>query len=458
MERFFNSKAMAGLQKFGQKLGTNKFITALQAAMMSLMGILMVGAIFQIITSVLGPTMFGVLSDKSVIFNYLNIPYQFSMNSLSLWVVLFLAFNYAKTLKIETPIMSAINALFSFLIVAGALVVAKSGAVSIDMTYLGAQGMFIGFVVVFISVQVEKFCIDKNIRIKMPDVVPPFLQDGFSAILPLFFNAIIFLAASLAVTVLTAGKLTITSGFMALLAAPLSALTSTVGIFILCIFGALLWVFGIHGTMILVPIIMPLSIQAVSANAALHAAGKPVVFYPVMLFAYMAIAGGTGNTLALALMSLRSKSKQLSAVGKISAIPGWFNINEPMTFGIPIMYNPIMSIPYVLNIPVVMLCALVLYKVGFFVPGWIVITALLPMGFGSYLSTLSWTNAIGDYLMLIPSAIVWYPFFKVYEKQLVAKEAKAAAEEAAQAKEQAAAISADHDDTPTMGTHEAQPE
>ncbi|WP_412989551.1 PTS sugar transporter subunit IIC [Pediococcus siamensis] len=430
MEKFFNGKLMSGLQKFGQKLGSNTFITALQAAMMSLMGVLMVGAIFQIITSVLGPTMFKVLSANSVLYNYLNIPYQFSMNSLSLWVVLFLAYNYSKNLKMETPIMHSIDALFSFLIVAGTLIVTKAGTYTIDMTYLGAQGMFIGFVVVWVSVRIEKFCEDKNVRIKMPDVVPQFLQDGFASILPLFFNAVLFLASSLLVTVLTNGKYTICSGFMALLSVPLGALTSTVGIFILCIFGALLWTFGIHGTMIVGSIIMPLSIQAVSANAALHAAGKPVIFYPVMLFAYMAIAGGTGNTLPLALLAMRSKSKQLSAVGKISSIPGWFNINEPMTFGIPIMYNPIMSIPYVLNIPVVMLCALVLYKVGFFIPGWIVITALLPMGFGSYLSTLSWKNAIGDYLMLIPSALVWYPFFKVYEKQLVAKEAQAAASEA----------------------------
>lgn len=192
--------------------------------------------------------------------------------------------------------------------------------------------------------------------------------------------------------------------------------------FIFCTFAALLWCFGIHGTMILVPVIMPLGIQAATANGAAMAAGKPLVFYPVALFAGLAIAGGTGNTLPLALMGLRSKSKQISAVAKISAIPGWFGINEPLTFGMPIMYNPILCIPYVLNIPLVMLCTLIAYKVGFLTPAWINIAVLLPMGFGSYLGTLSWKNAIWDYLMLIPSALVWYPFFKAYEKQLVEKE------------------------------------
>jgi cellobiose PTS system EIIC component len=77
-----------------------------------------------------------------------------------------------------------------------------------------------------------------------------------------------------------------------------------------------------------------------------------------------------------------------------------------------------------------MLCTYIGYKVGFLQPAWISISALLPMGFGAYLSTLRWQNAIWDYLMLIPSSLVWYPFFKIYEKQLIAKEAAALEEEA----------------------------
>ena len=205
MEKLFESKFMIKLQDFGQKLGSNKFLTALQAAMMSLMGIIMVGAIFQIITSVLGPTMFKVLEANSPVYNMLYLPYQFTMNLLSIWVVLFFGYHYAKNLKMKAPIMNAIDALVCFLVVAGGLVVTQTGATTIDMTYLGSQGMFIGFLVVFLSVHIEKFCVDKNIRIKMPDVVPPFLQDGFAAIIPLLFSMIIFLGISSAVTFGTHG-------------------------------------------------------------------------------------------------------------------------------------------------------------------------------------------------------------------------------------------------------------
>ncbi|WP_303265458.1 PTS transporter subunit EIIC [Thermoanaerobacterium sp. CMT5567-10] len=430
MEHLLESKFMVKLQDFGQKLGKNKFLTALQAAMMSLMGIIMVGAIFQILSSVGSESMLNLFSTKSKIYSILYLPYQFTMNSLSLWVVAILAYNYAKNLKMKSPIMNAVDALVSFLLVAGTLITNKQGITGIDMTYLGAQGMFVGFAVVFISVHIEKFCADKNIRIKMPDVVPPFLQDGFASIIPLLFSVIFFLSVSTIVSVATGGAYNVCSGFMKVLGIPLNALTSLPGMFILGIFAALLWTFGIHGTMIVISIILPLIIQAAASNAALHQAGKPLVFYPVTLFLTIAIAGGTGNTLPLVLMGLRSKSEQIKAVSKIGAVPGWFGINEPVTFGMPIMYNPILAIPYVLNIPVVMFCTYLGYKFGFLQPAWIPITALLPMGFGSYLSTLRWQNAIWDYLMLIPSAIVWYPFFKIYERQLVAKEKAAALEEA----------------------------
>jgi Phosphotransferase system, EIIC. len=99
MEHLLESKFMIKLQEFGQKLGQNKFLTALQAAMMSLMGIIMVGAIFQILSSVGSESMLNLFSTKSKIYSILYLPYQFTMNSLSLWVVAILAYNYAKNLK-----------------------------------------------------------------------------------------------------------------------------------------------------------------------------------------------------------------------------------------------------------------------------------------------------------------------------------------------------------------------
>lgn len=420
MEGFFNSPIMKKVQAFGQKLGQNKFLASLQAAMMSTMGVLMVGAIFQIACAI-GP-MFHLFENGDAIYNTLYMPYHYTMDLLSLWVVMMMAFNYAKALKLKSPIINAADATVCFLIGTGAFTVTEKGTSVLNMTFLGASGMFVGFVVVFIVIRIAKLCVDKDIRIKMPDVCPPFLVDGFSAIVPLFINVSIFMIISTGLASISGGQLNLASALMAILSAPLSALVSVPGMFIIGIFATLLWCFGIHGTMIVYPAIMPMMMQAMAENGAHAAAGEPLVFFPVALFTAIQTCGGTGNTWALALMGLRSKSKQIQAVSKVSVVPGWFGVNEPLTFGMPIMYNPILCIPFVLNVPVVMAFQLILFKIGFMSPGYIPIMTLMPLGFGAYLSTLRWQNALAHYLCMIPSAIIYYPFFKIYEKQLVAKE------------------------------------
>ena len=182
---------------------------------------------------------------------------------------------------------------------------------------------------------------------------------------------------------------------------------------------------------ILMSVLMPLMMQALSANAAAYAQGgiEALTFYPVSLFGAMALCGGTGNTLPLAIFGLKAKSEQIRAVSKIALVPGWFGINEPMTFGMPIMYNPILCIPYVLAILVVMLCTLIGYQTGWLIPAFVPIMTLMPMGFAQFFGTLRWQNAIWDYLMLIPAGIVWYPFFKVYDNQLYKKEQETKAAE-----------------------------
>ena len=425
MEGIFNSPIMIKLQEFGQKLGSNKFLSALQGAMMSCMAPIMVGAIFSIICAI-GP-MLGLFENGDVIYNILYAPYHFTMDLLSLWIVVIMAYQYARSLDLKSPIMSAVQTAVVFILIACSWGKNEAGASVIDVTYLGASGMFVSFICVFIVCQIEKFCINHNVRIKMPDVCPPALVNGFTAILPLAFALILVYAVQICIQVMTNGAFGICSGFMAVLSAPLGALTSVPGMFIICGFAGLLWCFGIHGTMIIMSVIMPLMMQAMAANAEAYAAGgvDALKFYPVLLFGGMALCGGTGNTLPLAIFGLRAKSEQIRAVSKMSIIPGWFGINEPVAFGMPIMYNPILCIPYVLSIFVVMLCTWIGYKVGFLIPTFIPIMTLMPMGFAQFLGTLSWKNAIWSYLMLIPAGLVWYPFFKAYDNQLYKKEQEA---------------------------------
>lgn len=421
MENLFNNPVLVKLQTWGQKLGTNKFISALQYGMMSTMSILMVGAICQILATVL--SLVGLIENGGAVYNAIYLPYNYTMGLIGVWVTAFVAFAYAKNLKLKNPIVHAIDAMVIFVMTCGPLVDGK-----IDTTFLGATGMFLGFVIAGLVVKIEKFCLDKNIRIPMPDVCPPSLVNAFAAIVPLFINVVIFqgLSAILGIVGLSLPYLLLT-----ILMIPIQGLTSLPGMFIICFFALALWCFGIHGTMIVYPIIAASMVEAAQFNAAAMAAGEPLQWFPVSLFGAVALLGGTGNTWPLALMGLKAKSKQIRAVAKASVLPGWFGINEPVAFGMPIMYNPILCIPYVLNPLVIMVLYIIGYESGIIIPAWISITTLMPMGFGAYFGTLNIMNAVWVYLMLIPAALIWFPFFKIYDNQLAKKEAEAEAAEAA---------------------------
>jgi PTS system cellobiose-specific IIC component len=267
--------------------------------MMSMMAPIMVGAIFTIIDA-LGANMFGWWATTDAIYSIIYRPYEFTMNVISIWLVFILTYNYAKNCKLHSPVMTAVNGTVVFLIVACNVGASESGASTMTMTYLGAQGMFIGFLISWLTVTVEQFCIKKNIRIKMPDVCPPALVNGFTAILPLLFTVIIAYGLDIIIQLASGGMLGLCSGFMFILSYPLNALVSVPGMIILGILGGFLWLFGIHGTMLLVSVLMAPMIQAYAANEALFAAGTKLTFENAFsasfLFGSMAVCGGTGNT------------------------------------------------------------------------------------------------------------------------------------------------------------------
>ena len=421
MEKLFNNPILIKLQEFGQKLGSNKYIAALQAGVMSTMSIIMVGAVCQIIATI--GTMLNLFTSDSAIYQAIYTPYNYTMGLIGVWVTGYIAYNYAKNLKLKNPLTHTIDAIIIFVTICGTW-----GEGGIATTFLGSTGMFLGFVVAGVVVKIEKLCIDKNIRIPMPDVCPPSLVNAFAAIIPLAINMLIFHGLSAILGII---GLSLPTLLIAILMIPVSAMTSLPGMFVLCGFALILWCFGIHGTMITYPIIMASMVEAATFNAAAHAAGEPLQWFPVSLFACISILGGTGNTWPLAVMGLRAKSEQIRSVAKVGVVPGWFGINEPIAFGMPIMYNPVLAIPYVINPLVIMGLYCFAYETGIIMPAWISINALMPMGFGAYFGTLNPMNAIWVYLMLIPASLIWYPFFKVYDNQLYAKEqaAKAAEQE-----------------------------
>lgn len=207
-----------------------------------------------------------------------------------------------------------------------------------------------------------------------------------------------------------------------IIATPLSYFVSPLGMAVIIVLFSLSWFFGIHGGSIVFTAIMPIYFAAYATNAELAAAGKPLLFNPVFLYGSATLLGGSGNTFPLCVMGMRSKSKQINAVAKASFVPGLFNINEPAIFGFPIMYNPILLIPFALNSLVVMIFMYFALKFQLMGLPHVLIMTTLPLGIQQFMSTLDVRNVAFCFLMFPVVYLVYYPFFKIYEKQCLMKE------------------------------------
>ena len=434
MSKFYESKPMQVVKRMGEKVVANKGIQAISAGMMMTMGVILLGAVFQLLAVMLD--LVGVIDSTSAIYTMLQAPYKVSMGFISLYVAFTIAYSYAKSLKMQA-INAGINSIVLFLIASapiktvsyvvekiaedGTTVSEAASFTGLDIQALDAKGMFMAIIVALTSVKLTHFMEKHNLVIKMPDAVPQFLQDTFRSLIPLTVNALIW-------TVLGAGCATLTGTALpvlvsALIGIPLGALTSVPGIMIIVLIAGLLWTMGVHGTVAVYAAIAAPLMQYYATNYANHEAGAALVFMPIALFGIINCCGGTGNTLALCIMGLFSKSEQVKAVSKAAIVPGIFNINEPAIFGYPIMYNPILAIPFVLNPIISMAICYVGYLVGFFKPAYISITATLPIGAAQYLTTLSPTNILIPVVAFVVAFLCYLPFFKIYEKGLIEQEA-----------------------------------
>lgn len=424
MGNLYESKFMKKLQNFGQKTASNKGLSSISGGMMICLGVILAGAVFQILAVV--PTLFKWYTTESEIYKFLMMPYNMTMGLIALIMAFAIAYTYSKMLKMQA-FVNGVSALILFLLVASpvktvVLEDGKSTFTGLDTTALGAVGIFAAILIAILSVKLTSFFERHHITIRMPDVVPQFLQDSFASLVPFVANLIIWqLINTVVVKVFT---VTLPIAINAVLSMPLKALTSVPGIMVVVFVALLLWTFGIHGTMVVYIAIMPALIQYISQNATLVAEGKAPLFAPVALFSVLSCCGGTGNTLPLVVMGLRSKSEQMKAVSKAALLPGLFSINEPATFGYPIMYNPVLAVPFILNPLITMLVVWGGYAIGFFKPGYVMITANLPVGVGPFLGSMAWQNIFIPVVGFIIGFLVFKPFYKVYERQLVEKETK----------------------------------
>ncbi|MBM7653353.1 PTS cellobiose transporter subunit IIC [Neobacillus cucumis] len=295
----------------------------------------------------------------------------------------------------------------------------------ISMSYLGSKGLFVAMIIAILSTEIYRYVIQKNIVIKMPDGVPPSVSKSFVALFPAFL--VILVVWIIRLLIENTSFETLHNVVGQLLQEPLSALGgSLAGALIAVFLVQLLWSCGLHGASIVGGVMGPIWLAQTDANrAALQAGHELPNVVTQQFFDIFIYLGGSGATLSFAIMMLfMAKSQQSKQLGRLAIGPGIFNINEPITFGAPIVMNPLLIIPFILTPLALCITTYIGMSTGFAPKtAGIAVPWTTPPIIGGFLATGG--NIRGALMQVINLAVafaIYYPFFRMWDKQNLAAE------------------------------------
>ena len=407
---------------FFEKLSRNIYLRAIRDGFIAGMPVILFSSIFILVAYV--PNAFGFFWSKSIEALLMK-PYSYSMGILAFLVAGTTAKSLTDSVNRSMPATNQINYLSTLLasMVGLLLLAADPTKDGISTGFLGTKGLLTAFLASFVTVTIYKICIKNEVTIKMPSEVPPNISQVFKDVIPFTLSVVSLYILDILVRHFIGTGVAEAVGK---LFGPLfSAADGYVGITI--IFGAFafFWFVGIHGPSIVEPAIAVVTYANIDANLTLMRAGQhadKILTSGTQMF--IVTMGGTGATLIVPFMFMWiCKSKRNKAIGRASVVPTFFGVNEPLLFGAPIVLNPVFFIPFIFA-PIVNVW---IFKVFIDVFGMNSFTANLPwttpgpLGIilGTNLQILSFVLAA---LLVVVDFIIYYPFIKVYDKQILEEE------------------------------------
>ncbi len=414
------------------KLGQQKYVTSIRDGFIAALPFMIVGSFMLvfIFPPFAADTTWGFaqawLNFSETYRVQLMLPFDLSMGVMTLFISVGIAASLAKHHQLD-PVTTGLLSLMAFLLVAAPL---ENGAMS--MQYFSGQGIFTAIITALYSTEVYAFLKRKNITIKLPPEVPTGVARSFEILIPVL--VIILTLHPLNLFIESSTGMIIPEAIMALVE-PLVAASDTLPALLLAVLVCqILWFAGIHGALIVTGIMNPFWMANLSVNQAAMAAGEaiPHIFVQGFWDHYLLI-GGVGSTLPLAFLLLRSKAIHLRTIGKMGVVPGVFNINEPILFGAPIIMNPIFFLPFIF-VPMIN-ATLAYFALDFGLVERVVSltpwTTPGPIG-ASWAANWAFSPVILCFICMAMAVVMYTPFLKAYEKQLLEQEAadNAAQEEA----------------------------
>lgn len=403
------------IEPYFEKLNQNKYLQAVTGAMMATLGPMILGSF---------ATLFGVYAGRWHLFAFaqmMTTVNSVTIGAVSLYVVFLIAKHLANLfLKNDDGSSAGIIALMSFLIMTPLLT--KNRSSFIPTTWLGASGLFSAIIIGLIVGRLYVYMKVHNWTIKMPNGVPPMVSETFAALIPALLMGVLFVLISLLFA--NTPFHSFHQAIYTLIQMPLRSIGGSIWAMILvALLMQLVWFFGIHGTNVFMPIVMPIWMSMDMQNLQAFQAGKPLPNITGYAFFNVVTWSGTGLGLIL-LMTLFAKSKRYKTLGKVAIIPGLFGITEPVIFGTPLVLNFDFFIPFVTNDAIMVALAYILTKLGILArfSGAQMVFGL-PIGFSAASCGGSWTIILFQLIMqLIIAPLLWYPWFRHADKKALREE------------------------------------
>ncbi|GKW02195.1 permease IIC component [Pectobacterium carotovorum subsp. carotovorum] len=346
----------------------------------------------------------------------LMLPFELSMGLMTFFISVGVGASLGRQLNLDS-VMSGLLAFMAFLLVA-----APYAGDKISTEYLSGQGIFTALLTSIYATQVYAALKQHNITIRLPKEVPTGVARSFEILIPVLVIVATLHPLNLFIEAQTG--MIIPEAIMHLLAPLVSASDSLTAILLSVLLCQLFWFSGIHGSLIVTGIMNPFWMTNLAVNQAALAAGEvlPHIYLQGFWDHYLLI-GGVGSTLPLAFLLLRSKVTHLRTIGKMGVVPSFFNINEPIMFGAPIIMNPMLFLPFVFVPMVNAVLAYTATKMGWLaqvvsLTPW---TTPAPIG-ASWAANWSFSPLIMCLLCMVFSALMYLPFLRAYERTLMKTE------------------------------------
>ncbi|EAC7751869.1 PTS lactose transporter subunit IIBC [Listeria monocytogenes] len=408
---------------FFEKISRNIYLRAIRDGFIAGMPVILFSSIFILIAYV--PNAWGFHWSKDIE-TFLMTPYSYSMGILAFFVGGTTAKALTDSMNRDLPATNQINFLSTMLAsMVGFLLMAAEPAKEGGFltAFMGTKGLLTAFIAAFVTVNVYKVCVKNNVTIRMPEEVPPNISQVFKDLIP--FTVSVVLLYGLELIVKGTLGVTVAESIGTLLAPLFSAADGYLGITL--IFGAyaFFWFVGIHGPSIVEPAIAAITYANIDTNLHLIQAGQhadKVITSGTQMF--IVTMGGTGATLIVPFLFMWiCKSERNRAIGRASVVPTFFGVNEPILFGAPIVLNPIFFVPFIFA-PIVNVWIFKFFvdtlnmnsfsaNLPWVTPG--------PLGIvlGTNFQVLSFILAV---LLVVVDTIIYYPFVKVYDEQILEEE------------------------------------